>query len=458
MKTPETHYVSADGHRIAYQQWGAGPCVLIIPGLISNMEIMWEHESTRRMLEHLGRYLTCVCFDKRGIGLSDRFEHIPTLEQRITDIGCVMDAVGWDCAHLYGISEGGMMAQLFAVKHPDRTESLTICNSTMSSKYRHLVRQNIEPNDPDLGDWETQKAQWAALVNNWPEAAKLWVDWFIPSQSRNESVIRWVGRLQRLSASPKDFRRQVDSVLRLDAGDAAQSIMTPTLVINVKGDLVVPVASGRVLASVIPKAKFVEIPGSDHFFWFMPNWREILDIAIEFITAKPVPRITVRRFSTVLFTDIVNSTKQSSAVGDSGWLATLEEHDQITRHVIDRHGGRVVKSTGDGLLAVFDLPSQAVSSGGAMLAELASIGISIRVGLHAGEIEVRDDGDIAGIAVNLAARVEQQAQAGELWVSSTLRDMMLGGSVVFQERGQFDLKGIEGSWRLYCVDNAANSV
>ena len=223
---------------------------------------------------------------------------------------------------------------------------------------------------------------------------------------------------------------------------------------HVQGDQVLPVAMGRLLADIIPGARYVEIEGADHFFWIMPNWREVSDISIEFVTGKPVERATTRQFATVLFTDIVDSTRQSAAVGDARWREILDEHDRTARGLIDEHRGRVVKSTGDGLLAVFDTPSQGVNCGVQMCDALRGIGIAIRAGIHAGEIEVHDDGDVSGVAVNLAARVEQHAADCELWASSTVRDLMLGGSTSFTDRGEHDLKGIDGKWRLFSVTAA----
>ena len=277
------------------------------------------------------------------------------------------------------------------------------------------------------------------------------VEWECPSAADNESFIRWMGRFQRLTASPRDFRRQVESVFQLDGGDAPERIKARTMVMHVKGDEVLPAGGGRVLADLIPNATFVEIEGSDHFSWIMPNWREIADKQIEFATGASTKRASTRQFGTVLFTDIVDSTRQSSAVGDSKWREVLDGHDRITRGLIDQHRGRVVKSTGDGLLAVFEAPSLGVSCGIEMCNALRGIGVEIRAGIHAGEIEVHDDGDISGIAVNLAARVEEQATGGELWTSSTVRDLMLGGSASFSERGEHELKGIDGSWRLFSV-------
>jgi len=454
MQVPETHYARVDDLRIAYQKWGEGPPLLICPALISNIEIWWEHELYRRTLEHIGKHMTCVTFDKRGIGLSDRFDEPPTLEQRIEDIHAVLDAVGWKSAHFLGVSEGAAMGQLFAADFPGRVESLILLNTFVSPRYVDRILHYAQDGDAPRLTKEQIIARFLKIAETWSEEPRHMVEWEMPSAVENESFTRWVGRLQRMSCSPKDFLRQLMSVAAIDAGDAPERISARTMVMHVKGDLVLNVAMGRLLADLIPGATFVEIQGSDHFAWIMPHWREINDIIIEFVTGTSVARTSTRQFGTVLFTDIVDSTKRSSAVGDSNWRAVLDSHDRITRGLIDQHRGRVVKSTGDGLLAVFEVPSQGVACGLEMREALRGIGVEIRAGVHAGEIEVHDDGDISGIAVNLAARVEQKAADGELWTSSTVRDMMLGGSASFTERGEHELRGIDGSWRLFSVSSA----
>jgi class 3 adenylate cyclase len=454
MQMPETHYARAGDLRLAYQQWGEGPPLLIIPDLVSNVEIAWEHELYRRCLEHLGQHMTCVYFDKRGIGLSDRFDDAPTLEQRNEDILAVMDTVGWDRAHVMGTSEGAIMGQLFAADFPERVDSLTLINTVASPRYRDRIPAYLRAGDPRPSLPNQIYEHFMQILETWGEDAHSLVEWEIPSQAGNESFTRWMARLQRHAASPRDFKRQLDSIFVLDAGDAPERIAARTLVMHVKGDQVLHVAFGRLLADLIPDSRLMEIEGADHFAWMLPNWRDLDDAIIEFATGTSLKRATSRQFSTVLFTDIVDSTRQSAAVGDANWRAVLDSHDRTARGLIDEHRGRVVKSTGDGLLAVFDAPSQGVECGVKMCDALRGIGVQIRAGIHAGEIEVHDDGDISGIAVNLAARVEQQAADGELWTSSTVRDMMLGGSASFSERGEHQLKGIDGSWRLFSVSSA----
>jgi class 3 adenylate cyclase len=449
VQVPETRYARSGDLQLAYQQWGDGPRLLIVPPLVTNIEVVWEHELYRRVLEHMGKHMTCVHFDKRGIGLSDRPDEHPTLEQRIDDISAVMDGAGWGRASLLGISEGSPMSQLFAVEYPARVERIVLMNGVAPFQYWDRVPEYLRPGDPRVPNLDEAMR---VLTDGWPDNAEYFAGWFMPSQASNDSFVRWLARFQRLSASPKVFARQVESVAQLDAGDAPERITQPTLVVHVTGDRVIPVVMGRILADLIPGACYRELPGEDHFLWIMPSWRAAADAVIEFVTGTPATRTTSRRFATVLFTDIVDSTRRSAALGDTNWREVLDSHDRIARGLIDEHGGRVVKSTGDGLLAVFDMPSQGVTCGVALCSSLRAIDVPIRAGVHAGEIELHDDGDISGIVVNLAARVEQRAADDELWASSTVRDMMLGGVVSFSDRGEYELKGIAGSWRLFAVE------
>jgi class 3 adenylate cyclase len=448
---PETRYARAGDLQLAYQKWGDGPPLLIVPPLVSHVELSWEHELNRRAFEHYGRHMTCVQFDKRGIGLSDRPEAAPTLEQRIDDITTVMDAAGWDRCSVLGMSEGALMAQLFAAEFPARVDRLVLINGIAPLRYWDRIPGLVQPDDPPLGTLEDSRAAFAELVAGWPENAEYFTKWYMPSQVNNESFVRWVARLERMSASPKTFAQQVESVLQLDGDDAPERVTRPTLVIHVTGDRVIPVVMGRIVAQLIPGARYEEIAGEDHYLWVMPSWRATADCIIEFVTGTASAPVTARRFAAVLFTDIVESTSRSAAMGDTTWHAVIDSHDRIARGLIDEHGGRVVKSTGDGLLAVFDVPSLVVACGAVLCESVRGIELTIRAGVHAGEIEVHDDGDISGIAVNLAARVEQCAADGECWVSSTVRDMMLGGAAQFADRGEHTLKGIEGTWRLFAV-------
>ncbi len=445
MEIPETRYArTADGLNIAYSVCGEGPRLLNVAPIVSNVELQWEHELYRRPIEHVARHVTLAQFDKRGIGLSDRTDEPPTLEQRIGDIVAVLDALGWNSANIIGMSEGGIMAQLFAATYPERVEKLVLLNSATTGRRTTIATYADSPLPDSIGILRR-------IEETWGVDPSYMVEQFAPSQSDNPSFVRWMGRYQRFSASRADFARQAKSVLSLNAGDAPERIAAPTLVIHVSGDRMLSVANGRMLADLIPGATYREVAGSDHFAWIMPEWRKVFDPVIEFVTGKPVAVGRQRRFATVLFTDIVDSTATSARLGDHRWREVLDSHDRVAMRLVDEYGGRIVKNTGDGLLAIFDAPSQGVACGLDLRSQLAEMGVTIRAGLHAGEIEVREDGDISGLAVNLAARVEQAAPEGELLVSSTVRDLLLGGELTCNDRGQHTLKGIDGEWRLYAV-------
>ncbi len=446
METSDLRYARSGDLNIAYQQYGSGPDVVIIPGLVCNVELAWEHEVYRRAREHIGKYVRALEFDKRGMGSSDRFEQAPTLEQRIDDIKAVMDAEGIERAHVLGLSEGGMMAQLFAALHPERVDRLVLINSFIgASALGHLKRRDDEPRmrRTDVLD------RFGRMIDGWGREPEHFVDIFAPSKHDDPAFARWVGRFQRQTCSRADILRQFESIVSLDANDQLADIRAPTLVMNVIGDRSIPPSFGRYLAEHIPGARYEEFPGEDHLFWIMPNWRELMDCWIEFVTGRAPNVRSERRFATVLFTDIVNSTASSAAVGDTAWRETLDRHDRIAWQAADRHAGTLVKNTGDGLLMTFTTPSQAVECAAELVRELGRVGLSLRAGLHAGEIAVREDGDVTGLAVNLAARVQQAAAGGATWVSSTVHDLLLGGEWSFTERGEHELKGIDGAWRLY---------
>jgi len=446
MEVPEIRFAKSGDVNIGYQRFGTGPDVVLIPPLVSNIELMWEHELWRRALEVHARHTRVLHFDKRGIGISDRFEQHPTLEQRIDDINAVMDAEGVKRANILGLSEGGLMAQLFAAVHPERVDRLVLLNSVPGASAWSQLHQYT---DKPIREISESIGMLMQLVETWGRDPSFLVDWFMPSQRDNPSFLRWIARYERQTGSPADIRRQIESLLLIDASERLQDIKAPTLVMNVAGDRMIPPAAGRYLAARIADADYVELDGEDHFCWCMPGWRKMEDCWIEFVTGTRPVAGGERRFATVLFTDIVRSTERSSAVGDEVWRATLESHDRIAWRMVDGHRGKLVKNTGDGLLVLFERPSDALACAAELRRELAGIGLRIRGGLHTGEVTVREDGDVTGLAVNLAARVERAAREDSIYVSSTVRDTVLGGDFLFDDRGEHHLKGIEGSWRLY---------
>ena len=447
VEIPEVRYADAGGVRLAYQDIGAGDPIVVVPALLSNLEVMWEHECYRRILELARRNHRLVIFDKRGIGLSDRFDRAPTLDERMSDIVAVMDTVGLERASLAGTSEGGLMAQQFAVRHPERVERLILINAPVPST---LLRRARELGGAAHRPWEEIRRDWEAVASSWGEDAGPFVELASPSRVEDEAFVRWGNRLNRLTATPAGFRRQLESIVSMDtSGLRPSEIEAPTMVIQVARDRVVGVGNGRALAEAIPNADYLEVDGADHFWVSLDNWREIMDAQIEFVTGVAPTSRTERVFATVLFTDIVDSTPTLAARGDQQWRSAIESHDRLAHRTVAEHGGRVVKSTGDGILATFPIPSAATRAARTFRSELSALDISIRAGLHAGEIEVHENADISGIAVNVAARIERAATRGSIYVSRIVRDMLTGSDLECVDRDDHELEGIDGSMRLY---------
>lgn len=439
MQIPDIHYTMVNGLSIAWQQFGSGPDVLLIPGLVSNVELVWEHEFYRRVNELLAKYIRLTTFDKRGMGLSERTQEHQTIDQWMADILAVMDAAGLERVHLLAISEGGLIAQMFAARHPDRVDKMIIGNSVVAG---HRA---------DHDHREASKRHIGSLVEHWGRDGRAMADGFTPTHSSNEAFIRWLERFQRLSGTQHDVIRQLEDVGLLAAEDPAflSGIVAPTLIINSSHDRIIDPASGDWLHERITNSDRVMIDTDDHFMWLGDEWVKICAIFVEFFTDAPIIAATERRFVSVVFTDLVNSTATTAAVGDHAWSQTLQKHDAIAWSLADQHGGTIIKSTGDGLLVLFNMPHEAIAFCDEFRSAVEADGLHIRAGIHCGEVELRADGDITGFAVNLAARVEQAAEDGTVWVSSTVRDMLMGGSHQFAERGEHTLKGFDDPWRLY---------
>jgi class 3 adenylate cyclase len=448
MEVPETHYAKVGNLRIAFQEFGTGERTVMVPPIISNIDVSWDHEFHRRMLEHLGSFLRVVQFDKRGIGLSDRFDDEPTLEERIEDIGAVMDAAGWETAHLFGLSEGADMAQLFAARYPHRVDRLALFGVAANFADAEQVKQL---SGAAHREFEDISAEFMEVANSWGEDSMAFAKLLAPSQTGNEAYLRWANRLNRLAASPADFMRQLVNVGEIVGSLEPERVQAPTIIVQLLGDRVRTIGNARLVAQRIPDCTLAEVEGTDHLMYSLENWREVLDPIIEFLTGIRPPLSVQRRFAAVMFTDIVGSTTLSSSIGDLRYKELIEEHDLIAHRLTQHNRGRVVKSTGDGILAVFDSPSAAVTVASSLRTALEEIGLIIRVGIHAGEIEEHADRDISGLAVNLAARVEHAASDGSIFVSSTMKDLLLGGGIEFENRGEHTLKGIEGTWTLYEV-------
>jgi len=421
---------------------GAGALDLVyVPGWVSNIEAMWEEPALARFLRRLTSFSRLILFDKRGTGLSDRVPNaeLPTLEQRMDDVRAVMDAVGSERAALFGHSEGGNMCVLFAATYPERTAALVTLGV-----YAKRLQSDDYPWAPTLQQRERDIHE---LERGWGDVD---LGYYAPSRIGDERFARDLATYFRRSASPGAAAALMRMNSQIDVRDVLPTVQVSALVMHRTGDHDVNVEEGRYIAARIPGAKFVELPGDDHIFW-ASDVDGVVDEIEEFLTGARPMREPDRVLATVLFTDIVGSTERAAALGDRRWRAVLESHDALARREIDRHRGRHVKATGDGVLATFDGPARAVRSAVAIRDAVQALGVDVRAGVHTGECELIGDDDIGGIAVHTGARVAALAAPGQVLVSSTVKDLVAGSGIEFEDRGEHELKGVPGQWRIYAV-------
>ncbi len=432
---PDTHYARSGDVRIAYQVVGAGPRDLIfVPGYISHLEHAWDEPGLVHLISRLSAHSRVILFDKRGTGLSDRPGRLPTLEERMDDVRAVMDAAASERAALFGISEGGAMSMLFAATYPDRTQALVLYGS-----YGHFPSWVLPPDKFD--------AFLDTIDRTWGTGSSLPI--FAPSRVSDDHFKRWWARFERLGASPSAAIALMHMNNEIDIRHVIPSIRVPTLVLHRTGDLRVNVEAGRYLGATIPGAKYVEMPGSDHVAWVGDTDR-LADEIEEFVTGSRADLEPDRVLATVLFTDIVDSTKRAVELGDRRWRALLDQHDAVVRREIERFRGREVKTLGDGFLVTFDGPARAVRCAMGLAEAVHSLGIEVRSGVHTGEIEVKGD-DIGGIAVHIAARIAALAHGGQVLSSRTVRDLVAGSNLRFHEQGTHALKGLTEPMVLFEV-------
>jgi class 3 adenylate cyclase len=424
---------------LAYQAVGAGPPDLVfIWGPYSNIELIWEHPQSRRLLERLASMSRLIQFDRRGTGLSDRAVDLPILEEQMDDVVAVLDAVGSERAVLMGGGDGGMMCTLFAATHPERTSALILSGARV-----RITATDDFPWAYTDEQWENISAmiaaQWGSGMSQMGAAQ---------STLGDETVRRWWARLERQSLSPGSVPAMFRLLTQADIRSVLPSIHVPTLVTHRTGDPFAPVDQGRYLAKHIPGARFVELSGVDHAGWYT-SAEEELDEIEEFVTGHRPVHEPDRVLATVLFTDIVGSTDRARELGDREWREVLDTHDRLTSDEVQRFGGRLIKSTGDGVLATFDGPARAIRCASTLRTVLP---VPIRAGLHTGEVELRGD-DVGGIAVHIGARVAAVASEGEVLVSRTVKDLVAGSGIEFADRGAHTLKGVADEWQLYAVAN-----
>jgi class 3 adenylate cyclase len=441
---PKTRYARSGDVNIAYQIAGEGPIDLVyVPGWVSNIETAWEDPHVSRFLERLASFSRLILFDKRGTGLSDRvsISELPTLEQRMDDVRAVMDAADSERAALFGASEGGVMCALFGATYPDRTAALVLYGSyakgTVTADYPH-----------GLAEQEAIDEFIAALTELWDDAGGLLNVW-APSASDDPVTQAAFGRYLRTGASPSAVVALTRMNAAVDIRHVLPVIAVPTLVIHRSEDMIVTVEAGRDLAAKIQGAKYVELSGEDHL-WFHGDADAILGEVEEFLTGTRAAEIVDRILATVMFTDIVESTRKAAALGDRRWRDLLARHDTLMRRELERHRGREVKTLGDGFLATFDGPARAIRCACSARDAMRGLGVEVRAGLHSGECELIGE-DLGGIAVNIGARVGSVAGPGEVLVSRTVTDLVAGSGIEFTDRGAHSLKGVPGDWQLYAV-------
>jgi class 3 adenylate cyclase len=441
---PDVRYARNGDIHIAYQVLGEGPPDLVlVDGFLTHLGAMWADPARRRFCERLASFSRLILFDKRGMGLSD---HVPfgTLEERMDDVRAVMDAVGSERAALFGQSEGGPMSILFAAAHPERTLALL------------LVGAEVKEETTEDWPWgentrETFEESMRGVPARWgtPEQAQRGVESRSPSALGDPTAAEsWRRRIVE-SASPGDAIAFMRIAFQIDVRDVIPSVRAPTLVVHARGDRVCVVENGRYLAEHIPGARYLELASDDHLPWYADA--EVVAGEIqEFLTGVREPVKPERVLITVLFTDIVGSTKQASALGDRRWRNLLELHHARMRGELERFRGREIDTAGDGFLAAFDGPARAIRCARSAVDSIRDLGVDIRAGLHTGECEMLGD-KLSGVAVHIGARVAGEARAGEVLVSSTVKDLVAGSGIAFEERGTAELKGVPGEWQLYAV-------
>ena len=438
----QTRYADSGGVSIAYQVHGEGPLDLVfVPGFVSHLEVIWEDPTVARFFRRLASFSRLILFDKREQGLSDRTGRPPTLEESMEDLLAVLAAVGSESAAVFGISEGGPMSMLFAATHPDRVSSLVLYGT-----YARMARADDFP----LGVPDAAFDRWRELVHGeW--GGPVGVDLWAPNLAGDSTFERWWSRLLRQGTSPSGAADLMDLYREMDVRGVLPAIDVPSLVLHRVGDRLVVAEHGRYLAEHIPGARYVELPGEDHL-WVVGDEVRLLSEIEEFLVGRRGATESERALATVLFTDIVGSTEKAAELGDSNWRQLLERHDAVVRRQLGLYRGREVKTMGDGFLATFDGPARAIRCAAALREEVAGLGIEVRAGIHTGEVELIGD-DVGGLAVNIGARIGALADAGEVLVSSTVRELVVGSGLEFADRGVQTLKGAPGEWRLFAIDS-----
>ena len=458
---PDTQYARCGDLSLAYQVFGSGDVDIVVSGsFVSNVEVSWASPEFTSFFEHLASFARVVIYDKAGVGLSDPVAQVRTIEERAEELEAIMDTAGFERPALIGISEGGAASIVFGAARPDRVRALILMGSTAitpipfdgpweevidrdTSEIRQYMQDSLgAPYTPDDEQIERIRAMGRAIRDAWGtgEAMSL----FTPSiRSRQQ-----LGMIERVSASPGMVRATIQALSGLDVRSILPVLDVPTLVVHATGDIA-PVQFGRYLADHIPGARMVEVAGNDHAPW-LTEPDVTIDAIEEFLTGAHAHQPSRRALRTLLFTDIVGSTDRAASVGDERWHALLQRFDEIAHETVGRFDGRVIKSTGDGHLATLDGPAQAIRCAEVLQTAVEALDIQLRCGVHTGECELLGE-DLGGIGVHIAARIMATAAPGEIIVSSTVRDLVVGSGLGFDDRGAHSLKGVPGEWQLLAV-------
>ena len=447
---PEIRYARNGDVAIGYMVLGEGPVDIAYLSSFSNLEVIWENPAYSRFLRSLGSFARLIVIDRRGTGVSDRVspDDLPPLEDLVDDLTVVLDSVGSERVVPFGVSDSAALSAMFASARPDRTAGLIMHGAT--------ARGRQAPDYP----WQWSEEEWreylATVWSSWgsPEYARESLAQYIPSHAGDEKMLTWWGRFQRLSASPSSIYAMDNLMREMDVRQLLPAIGVPTLIVHREDDAIEDVGSARYLAERIAGSRLIELPGADHFPWagdqddVVAPIREFVD-EIQAEHEESFDRV----LATVMFTDMVDSTSQAATMGDRRFRKLLDQHDRVIRSQLARYRGREVDTAGDGFFAVFDGPARAVRCASAICSAMQGLGVEVRAGLHTGEIESRGD-DVTGIAVAIGARVGALAGSSEVLVSSTVKDLVVGSGLSFEDRGVHHLKGVPDEWRLFAVGQA----
>lgn len=458
----ETSYAKCGELSLAYRIFGAGPIELVFVGpFVGHVELFWTLPEFKSFFDQLGTFCRVVIFDKAGLGMSDPVPQVRTLDDRVDEIEAVLDAVGFERPAVFAMSEGGSASVLYAARRPERTRALILYGSFAFLEHFGWADLDEDPADlhafclhelgerysPSIEQIEHAQLLGRTVLGSWGTGEAMRIA--MPSMGK----LPLLGTVERTCASPGMARASFESAFRTDVRAVLPTVSVPTLVIHARGDATIPVQCSRYLSDHIPGARWLEVEGVDHAPWYSEPDRILAEVA-QLLTGSHAGSAPAHRaLRTVLFTDIVASTETAARWGDERWRATLERFGTVTADIAARFGGTVIKSTGDGHLLTFEGPTRAIQCAAELCTGAETIGLAVRVGIHTGECELLES-DIGGIAVHIAARILAHAGAGEILVSRTVQDLVVGSGTGFEDRGEVELRGVPGTWRLLAVDQA----